>query len=422
MDDRITELRGYEILDSRGNPTLAVRATLGDGSVGLARVPAGASTGVHEARELRDGGRRYGGKGVRQAIAHVDGVIGPAVAGRSARDQRGLDETLVHLDGSEQKERLGANALLGVSLAVATAAAHALGLPLYRYWGGSQAATLPVPQLNVLNGGAHADNNIDLQEFMLLPVGASSFHEAMRMASETYHALQARLRAAHLRTAVGDEGGFAPDLGSDEEALDLLVAAIGDAGLRAGEDVALGVDAAVSAFYRDGRYHLRERALAAEQLIDWYAQLADAYPIVSLEDGLGEDDWEGWQVLNQRLGDRLQIVGDDIFVTNPDRLERGIREQAANAILIKLNQIGTVTETFDTMAMAARAGWRAVVSHRSGETEDTVIADLACATNAGQLKSGAPARSERVAKYNRLLLMEQEDPGLRYAGRGALAR
>ncbi len=422
MDDRITELRGYEILDSRGNPTLAVRATLGDGSVGLARVPAGASTGVHEARELRDGGRRYGGKGVRQAIAHVDGVIGPAVAGRSARDQRGLDETLVHLDGSEQKERLGANALLGVSLAVATAAAHALGLPLYRYWGGSQAATLPVPQLNVLNGGAHADNNIDLQEFMLLPVGASSFHEAMRMASETYHALQARLRAAHLRTAVGDEGGFAPDLGSDEEALDLLVAAIGDAGLRAGEDVALGVDAAVSAFYRDGRYHLRERALTAEQLIDWYAQLADAYPIVSLEDGLGEDDWEGWQVLNQRLGDRLQIVGDDIFVTNPDRLERGIREQAANAILIKLNQIGTVTETFDTMAMAARAGWRAVVSHRSGETEDTVIADLACATNAGQLKSGAPARSERVAKYNRLLLMEQEDPGLRYAGRGALAR
>lgn len=422
MDDRITELRGYEILDSRGNPTLAVRATLGDGSVGLARVPAGASTGVHEARELRDGGRRYGGKGVRQAIAHVDGVIGPAVAGRSARDQRGLDETLVHLDGSEQKERLGANALLGVSLAVATAAAHALGLPLYRYWGGSQAATLPVPQLNVLNGGAHADNNIDLQEFMLLPVGASSFHEALRMASETYHALQARLRAAHLRTAVGDEGGFAPDLGSDEEALDLLVAAIGDAGLRAGEDVALGVDAAVSAFYRDGRYHLRERALTAEQLIDWYAQLADAYPIVSLEDGLGEDDWEGWQVLNQRLGDRLQIVGDDIFVTNPDRLERGIREQAANAILIKLNQIGTVTETFDTMAMAARAGWRAVVSHRSGETEDTVIADLACATNAGQLKSGAPARSERVAKYNRLLLMEQEDPGLRYAGRGALAR
>ncbi len=422
MDDRITELRGYEILDSRGNPTLAVRATLGDGSVGLARVPAGASTGVHEARELRDGGRRYGGKGVRHAIAHVDGVIGPAVAGRSARDQRGLDETLVHLDGSEQKERLGANALLGVSLAVATAAAHALGLPLYRYWGGSQAATLPVPQLNVLNGGAHADNNIDLQEFMLLPVGASSFHEAMRMASETYHALQARLRAAHLRTAVGDEGGFAPDLGSDEEALDLLVAAIGDAGLRAGEDVALGVDAAVSAFYRDGRYHLRERALTAEQLIDWYAQLADAYPIVSLEDGLGEDDWEGWQVLNQRLGDRLQIVGDDIFVTNPDRLERGIREQAANAILIKLNQIGTVTETFDTMAMAARAGWRAVVSHRSGETEDTVIADLACATNAGQLKSGAPARSERVAKYNRLLLMEQEDPGLRYAGRGALAR
>jgi enolase len=422
MDDRITELRGYEILDSRGNPTLAVRATLGDGSVGLARVPAGASTGVHEARELRDGGRRYGGKGVRQAIAHVDGVIGPAVAGRSARDQRGLDETLVHLDGSEQKERLGANALLGVSLAVATAAAHALGLPLYRYWGGSQAATLPVPQLNVLNGGAHADNNIDLQEFMLLPVGASSFHEALRMASETYHALQARLRAAHLRTAVGDEGGFAPDLGSDEEALDLLVSAIGDAGLRAGEDVALGVDAAVSAFYRDGRYHLRERALTAEQLIDWYAQLADAYPIVSLEDGLGEDDWEGWQVLNQRLGDRLQIVGDDIFVTNPDRLERGIREQAANAILIKLNQIGTVTETFDTMAMAARAGWRAVVSHRSGETEDTVIADLACATNAGQLKSGAPARSERVAKYNRLLLMEQEDPGLRYAGRGALAR
>ncbi len=422
MDDRITELRGYEILDSRGNPTLAVRATLGDGSVGLARVPAGASTGVHEARELRDGGRRYGGKGVRQAIAHVDGVIGPAVAGRSARDQRGLDETLVHLDGSEQKERLGANALLGVSLAVATAAAHALGLPLYRYWGGSQAATLPVPQLNVLNGGAHADNNIDLQEFMLLPVGASSFHEALRMASETYHALQARLRAAHLRTAVGDEGGFAPDLGSDEEALDLLVAAIGDAGLRAGEDVALGVDAAVSAFYRDGRYHLRERALTAEQLIDWYAQLADAYPIVSLEDGLGEDDWEGWPVLNQRLGDRLQIVGDDIFVTNPDRLERGIREQAANAILIKLNQIGTVTETFDTMAMAARAGWRAVVSHRSGETEDTVIADLACATNAGQLKSGAPARSERVAKYNRLLLMEQEDPGLRYAGRGALAR
>ena len=422
MDDRIIDVRGFEILDSRGNPTLAVRVTLGDGSVGWARVPSGASTGAHEARELRDGDRRYGGRGVRRAVAHVDEIIGPAVAGRAARDQRGLDETLLHLDGSEQKGRLGANALLGVSLAVSTAAANGLQLPLYRYWGGSQALTLPVPQLNVLNGGAHADNNVDLQEFMLLPIGASSFQEAMRMASETYHALKARLKAAHLSTAVGDEGGFAPDLGSHEEAFDLLVAAIGDAGLKPGQDVALGVDAAVSAFYRDGRYHLRERALTAEELVDWYAQLADAYPIVSLEDGLGEDDWEGWQMLNRRLGDRLQIVGDDIFVTNPDRLQRGIRERTANAILIKLNQIGTVSETLDTMAMAARAGWRSVVSHRSGDTEDTAIADLVCATNAGQLKSGAPARSERVAKYNRLLLMEQEDPGLRYAGRDALAR
>jgi enolase len=422
MDDRIRDVRGFEILDSRGNPTLGVRVTLQDGTEGWARVPAGASTGVHEARELRDGGARYGGKGVRSAVANVDGVVGPAVTGRHASDQRGLDDTLVHLDGSEQKENLGANTLLGVSLAVSAAAANALQIPLYRYWGGSQALTLPVPQLNVLNGGAHADNNVDLQEFMLLPVGAETFQEAMRMAAETYHALKARLHKAGLRTAVGDEGGFAPDLDSDEEALDLLVAAIGDAGLKAGEDVALGVDAAVSALYRDGRYVLRGRTLSAEEMVDWYEKLVAAYPILSLEDGLAEDDWEGWQMLNQRLGDRLQLVGDDIFVTNPKRLERGIREHSANAILIKLNQIGTVSETLDTIQMATRAGWRSVVSHRSGETEDTMIADFVCATNAGQLKSGAPARSDRVAKYNRLLIMEQNDPGLVYAGRKALSR
>jgi len=422
VDDRIRDVRAFEILDSRGHPTLAVRVTLEDGTEGVARVPSGASTGAHEARELRDGGTRYGGKGVLNAVRNVQSVIAPAVSGRHASDQRGLDDTLLHLDGTEQKTRLGANALLGVSLAASTAAARALRVPLYRYWGGSQAAVLPVPQLNVLNGGAHADNNVDLQEFMLLPVGAKTFAEALRMAAETYHALKARLHQRGLRTAVGDEGGFAPDLDSDEAALDLLVAAIGDAGLTSGQDVALGIDAAVSAFYREGRYHLRGRALAAEELVDWYEELADAYPIVSLEDGLAEDDWDGWRMLFRRLGSRLQLVGDDLFVTNPKRLRRGIEEDVANAVLVKLNQIGTVSETLDTIRMAHRAGWRAVISHRSGETEDTAIADLVVATNAGQLKAGAPARSERVAKYNRLLLMEQDDPGLRYAGREALGR
>jgi enolase len=421
-EDRIAAVRAYEILDSRGQPTLAVRVVLEDGHEGLARVPAGASTGAHEAVELRDGGSRYGGKGVQRAVDHVERVLGPGVVGLSAADQTALDRSLVAMDGDPQKARLGANALLGVSLAVARARAEQLGVPLYRHLGGQWARTLPVPLLNVLNGGVHADNNLDIQEFMLVPWGASRFSEAMRMAAEVYMALKARLKGRHLRTAVGDEGGFAPDLADDREALDLLVEAIGDAGLTPGEEVALAVDVAASELYADGRYRVGGRTYTADELVGWYEELVNHYPLVMLEDGLAEDDWEGWRGLTARLGARIQLVGDDVFVTNPTRVRRGIAERSANAVLIKLNQIGTVTETLETMQLAQRAGWGTIVSHRSGETEDTSIADLAVATNAGQIKTGAPARGERVAKYNRLLMMEADDPQLTYAGREAFRR
>jgi enolase len=422
MRDTITEVRAYEILDSRGTPTLAVRVRLEDGSEGLGQVPSGASTGRHEAVELRDGASRYGGKGVQMARRHVEEVLAPLVRGRPAHDQAGLDAALVAADGDPQKARLGANAILGVSMAVARAAAAAAGLPLYRYLGGARAARLPVPLLNVINGGVHADNNLDVQEFMLVPLGAPDFPEAIRMAAETYAALKARLHALGLRTAVGDEGGFAPDLPSDEHALDLLVEAIRAAGLEPGRDVALALDVAASELYADGRYRLRGRMVEPSELIRWYAGLLDRFPIVSLEDGLAEDDWAGWKALREALGSRIQLVGDDLFVTNPERIRRGIREGVANAVLIKLNQIGTVSETFDAIRITQEAGWRAVISHRSGETEDTMVADLAVAVNAGQIKTGAPARGERVAKYNRLLMLAADDPSLGYAGADAFAR
>lgn len=421
MDDAIRGVRAYEILDSRGNPTLAVRVELQDGSVGLARVPSGASTGRHEAVELRDGGRRYGGKGVRQACGHIARIIAPVLLGHPASDQAGLDETLIGLDGEGNKSHLGANTLLGVSLAAAHAAAASRGVPLYRHLGGQAARLLPVPMLNVLNGGAHADNNVDIQEFMLVPWGASSFPEAVRMASETFMALKARLKAQGLSTAVGDEGGFAPNLGADREGLDLLMAAMEDAGIKPERDMAIALDPAATEFYREGQYHLGSRALSADALIDWYEELVGAYPIASLEDGLAEDDWQGWHTLCERLGQKVQVVGDDLFVTNPTRIRRGLQEHSANAVLIKLNQIGTVTETLAAVRLTQQAGWRTVISHRSGETEDTTIADLAVAANTGQIKTGSLTRSERVAKYNRLLMMAADDPGLQYAGRAAFA-
>jgi enolase len=423
VDDSIKAVKAYEILDSRGTPTVAVRVTLESGSEGLARVPSGASTGIHEAVELRDGGSRYGGKGVQNAVQHVNAMLGPAVLGHPAHDQQGVDARLKATDGDPRKARLGANAVLGVSLAVARAAAAHQGVPFYRYLGGARADTLPVPLLNVLNGGAHADNNIDIQEFMLVPWGADTFAEGLRMAVETFQALKARLKARGLRTAVGDEGGFAPDLESDREALDLISAAIRDAGMEPGREVALAIDVAASELWHDGTYRLGQTTYTTEQLIDWYADLLTQYPaIVSLEDGLAEDDWAGWSALNERLGSRVQLVGDDVFVTNPGRIARGIAERAANAVLIKLNQIGTVSETLSAIHLAQDAGWRTVISHRSGETEDTSIADLAVAVNAGQIKTGAPSRSERVAKYNRLLMMAADDPGLGYAGRRAFGR
>ncbi len=421
MGDKVRGVRAYEILDSRGTPTLAVRVELEDGSVGLSRVPSGASTGRHEAVELRDGGPRYGGRGVQKAVDHVARVIAPVLAGWSAADQTGVDQALVALDGSDSKSHLGANTLLGVSLAVAQAAAASAGIPLYRHLGGQAARVLPVPMLNVLNGGLHADNTVDIQEFMIVPWGAPTFAEAMRMAAETFSALKAQLKARGLSTTVGDEGGFAPNLGDDREGLDLLVAAMKDAGVEPERDMAIALDPAASAFYRDGQYHVGGRALSADALIGWYEELVGAYPIVSLEDGLAEDDWDGWQALCQRLGDKIQVVGDDLFVTNPERIRRGLAEKSANAVLIKLNQIGTVTETLAAVRLAQQAGWRTVISHRSGETEDTTIADLAVAVNAGQIKTGSLARSERVAKYNRLLIMAAEDPGLQYAGRAAFA-
>ncbi|HET6917467.1 MAG TPA: phosphopyruvate hydratase [Acidimicrobiales bacterium] len=404
----IDQLVAREILDSRGNPTVEVEVLLESGATGRAAVPSGASTGTHEAVELRDGGERYLGKGVTRAVANVNGEISDVVTGLEALDQRGLDSALLDLDGTPNKGRLGANALLGVSLAVAHAAADEVGLPLYRYVGGAGAHMLPVPMMNVINGGAHADNNVDLQEFMIVPVGAASFSEALQWCAETYHRLKALLHERGLSTAIGDEGGFAPNLPSNEEAVRVLVEAIEKAGRAPGSDIAIAVDAAASEFFRDGAYQLagEGRSLSGAEFAAYLTDLADRYPIISIEDGMSEDDWEGWAALTGMLGERIQLVGDDLFVTNEQRLQRGIDAGVANAILVKVNQIGTLSETLDTMAVASRSSYAAVMSHRSGETEDTTIADLAVATGCGQIKTGAPARSDRVAKYNQLLRIE----------------
>ncbi len=419
-DTVIQDIVAREILDSRGNPTVEVMVTLLGGAVGVAAVPSGASTGAHEAVELRDGDKsRYGGKGVLKAVKNVNETINDALTGLDALNQVALDQALLELDGTLNKESLGANAILGASLAVAKAAAAALDLPLYRYLGGVSAATLPVPMMNILNGGKHAENSTDLQEFMILPTGASSMSEAVRMGAEVYHALKKVLHDRKLNTNVGDEGGFAPSLGSNREALEVILRAIEAAGYQPGKNIHMGIDPAASEFYDNGKYVLaREgRTLSASEMIDLYEKWVGEYPIISIEDGLAEDDWEGFALLTRRLGGKIQIVGDDLFVTNPERLSRGIREGTCNSILIKLNQIGTLTETLAAIEMAKRARYTAVVSHRSGETEDTTIADLVVATNAGQIKTGAPARSERVAKYNRLMAIEQElGRAARYAG------
>jgi enolase len=415
----IEAITALEVLDSRGNPTISVTVETG-GEVGTAIVPSGASTGAHEAVELRDGDPdRFGGKGVLNAIANVEGEIAAALEGHNVLDQGGLDRTLIDLDGTPNKGRLGANAILGVSLAAAHAAANTMGLPLYRYLGGAQANLLPLPMANILNGGAHADNNVDVQEFMVCPVGAATFAEGLRATAEVYHALKKVLHAQKLATGVGDEGGFAPELKSNEEALQAIVRAIGDAGYQAGRDVALALDPAASEFYEKGSYKLagEGRKLSSKEMVDLYAGWVEKYPIVSIEDGMAEDDWEGWKALTDRLGDRVQLVGDDLFVTNVTRLAEGIQRGVANSVLVKVNQIGTLTETLQTIEMARAAGYSAVISHRSGETEDTTIADIAVATGAGMIKTGAPARSERVAKYNRLLRIEAELGGsARYAG------
>jgi len=420
----IEQVHARQILDSRGNPTVEVDVILVSGAAGRAAVPSGASTGTREALELRDGGSAFGGKGVERAIQNVNAEIAGAVIGLDADDQRELDERLIELDGTDGKTRLGANAILGVSLAAARAAAASAGEPLWRYLGGADASLLPVPTMNVLNGGVHADNPVDFQEFMIAPVGAGSFAQAIRMGAEVYHELQRTLRSRGLSTAVGDEGGFAPALSSNEAPLDLLVSAIGAAGYRPGEDVAICLDPAASEFFKNGRYELagEGRSLSSADMVDYWSAITDRHPVLSLEDGMAEQDWDGWRHLTERLGGRLQLVGDDIFVTNPEILREGIERGVANSILIKLNQIGTLTETLDTIALAREAGYRSVISHRSGETEDTFIADLVVATGVGQIKTGAPARSERVAKYNQLLRIEEElGDRARYAGREAVA-
>jgi enolase len=421
----IEDVVGREILDSRGNPTVEVEVDLISGARGRMAVPSGASTGAHEAVELRDGGDRYGGKGVLQAVEHVNGEIRAALCGLDALDQRGLDEVLVELDGTASKSRLGANAILGASLASAKAAADEVDLPLYRYIGGANAHVLPVPMMNVLNGGAHADSNVDVQEFMLVPVGAASFAEGLRWGAETYHALKALLHERGLSTALGDEGGFAPNLPSNEEALRLLVAAVERAGYRPGREIAVALDIAATELFHEGVYDLAGEGtrFSAEEFVDYLEGFCDRYPIVSIEDGMAEDDWDGWAALTTRMGSRVQLVGDDVFVTNSERLERGIGLGVANSILVKVNQIGTLTETLDTMALASRSGYTSVMSHRSGETEDVTIAELAVATNCGQIKTGAPARSDRVAKYNQLLRIEEQlGEGAAYPGAGAFAR
>jgi enolase len=419
----IDDVRAREILDSRGNPTVEVDVWLDDGAFGRAAVPSGASTGEHEALELRDGdAERYGGKGVLRAVENVRGPIAEAIRGVDALEQRLIDRTLVDLDGTELKSSLGANAILGVSLAVAKAAADSSGVPLFRYLGGPNAHVLPTPMFNVINGGAHADNALEEQEFMVMPVGAASFGEAVRWGSECFHALRRLLHDAGMSTAVGDEGGFAPAVATADDALTYLLRAIEAAGLEAGTEVAIAIDPAMSELHRDGRYHLEGADRTVDDMIAFWADLVDRFPIVSLEDGLAEDDWAGWATLTRALGDRVQLVGDDLFVTNTERLERGVRDGVANAILVKVNQIGSLTETLDAVDVARRAGFGVVMSHRSGETEDATIADLAVATNCGQLKSGAPSRGERTAKFNQLLRIEEQlGDDARYAGRSMLA-
>ncbi len=405
----ITDVYAREILDSRGNPTVEVEVVLEDGTYARAALPSGASTGMFEAVELRDGDRaRYLGKGVENAVDNVNTLIGPAIVGIDASEQVLIDRIMIEMDGTKNKEKLGANAILGVSMAVAKAAAASLGLPLFQYLGGVNSKELPVPMMNILNGGAHADNNVDIQEFMIMPVGADSFKEALRMCAETYHTLKTVLKEKGLATGVGDEGGFAPNLGSNEEALEVIMEAIVKAGYKPGEDMMLAIDAASSEFYKDGKYHLsgEGKVKTSAEMVEFYSYLVEKYPIISIEDGLAEDDWEGWKLLTETIGEKVQLVGDDLFVTNTERLSRGIKNNTANSILIKVNQIGSLTETFDAIEMAKRAGYTCVISHRSGETEDATIADIAVAVNAGQIKTGAPARSERVAKYNQLLRIE----------------
>ncbi len=419
----IVDIVGREILDSRGNPTVEVDVVLEDGTVGRAAVPSGASTGAHEAVELRDGGPRFLGKGVRGAVDAVNGEIFDALSGMDAEEQVQIDQAMIALDGTPNKSRLGANAILGVSLASARAAAEATGLPLYRYVGGVGARVLPVPMMNILNGGAHADNPIDIQEFMVMPVGASSFSEGLRMGAEIFHGLKGALKKAGHTTNVGDEGGFAPNISSARAALDFILKAVEGAGLKPGSDIVLALDVASTEFFKDGKYHIdgEGKTLDPEHMVAYLAELVDAYPIVSIEDGMAEDDWRGWKMLTETIGERCQLVGDDLFVTNTERLSTGIEEGIANAILVKVNQIGSLTETLDAVEMAHRAAYRAVMSHRSGETEDATIADLAVATNCGQIKTGSLARSDRLAKYNQLLRIEEElGAAARYAGRTAL--
>jgi len=419
----IKTVKSREILDSRGNPTIEVDVTLSDGASGRAAVPSGASTGAFEAAELRDGGERYLGKGVRKAAENIEKSIAPKIIGKSPFEQRELDQAMIDIDGTPTKSKLGANAILGVSLAVARAAANSKKHPFYSFIGGPDANLLPVPMMNILNGGAHADTNVDIQEFMIAPIGAKTFSEALQWGAEIYHALKAVLKKRGLATSIGDEGGFAPNLESNRAALDLIVEAINKAGYKPSEQIALAMDVAATEFYKDGKYEFEGSHLTAEEMISYYKSLVDSYPLVSIEDPLSEDDWDGWIRITKELGDRVQLVGDDLFVTNPVRLSKGIKSGAANALLVKVNQIGTLTETLDAVKLAHDSGYRSMMSHRSGETEDTTIADLAVAANCGQIKTGAPARSERVAKYNQLLRIEEElGSRARYAGRAAFPR
>ena len=419
----IKSIKAREILDSRGNPTVEVEVQLSDGASARAAVPSGASTGAFEAVELRDGGARYLGKGVANAVKNVEREIAPKLIGSDPFNQRAVDELMIALDGTANKARLGANAILGVSLAVAKAAAVSKSSPFYRFIGGEGATLLPIPMMNILNGGAHADTNVDIQEFMIAPIGADTFKESLRWGAEIYHSLKSVLKKRGLATSIGDEGGFAPNLESNRAALDLIAEAIDKAGYKLGSQIALAMDVAATEFHESGKYNFEGKSLSADEMIAYYKDLVNSYPLVSIEDPLSEDDWDGWGAITRELGDKVQLVGDDLFVTNPTRLSRGIEAKTANALLVKVNQIGTLTETLDAVAMAHKAGYRSMMSHRSGETEDTTIADLAVATSCGQIKTGAPARSERVAKYNQLLRIEEELAGrARYAGREAFPR